>query len=292
MKKYLSIFMCLVLTVLLLSACSTNNQEDIQDEVIFLSDYIHCNITESGKKFGFNLLYLYKGKKPDVSFLTFNDSNADSMYESVIDDTIETIKDKDYNGYKAVILGFCLNISPMAAGDVLQINSISLSVNKNKTTLDTTGQIVIKKVSDSDEQYSCNSIYSTNVPVVLFSQGKNIEAVSFNYHTEDVVTLEKFEISDFLEISDSCVYIDDVKIGNIKDVFPLTVEADKAISIEINADFGSYDAFSDYYINSLLHYKSEADGDKILKDYFAVQAVGNFDDLSKLIDHVTRTEVF
>lgn len=284
MKRVISIFLCLIIFLFSLSACATNKQENI----LFLNDLIHCNITESGEKFGFNLLYLYEGKKPTIEFVSFDNQNTNSMFEEMIDDTIDSIVEKEYCGYKAVILGFCLDISPMEAGEQLQINSITLSINGKTKELDTTGQIIVNKISDLDEKYYCNSLYSTNVPVVLFSQGKNIEAASFNYHTEHSVTLEKFEFSDFLMVQDSCVYVDNNKIGNINDVFPLTVEANKTICIEINANFGDYENFSDYYINSLLHYKSDEDGTKVLKDYIAIQAVANFDDLSKLIDHTIQ----
>lgn len=284
MKRIISIFLCLILCLFSLSACSINKQEN----VLFLNDLIHCNITESGEKFGFNLLYLYEGKKPTIEFISFDKQNTNSMFEKMIDDTIDSIREKEYCGYKAAILGFHLDISPMEAGEKLEINSITFSVNGKTKEIKTTGQIIVNKIADSDEKFYCNSLYSTNVPVVLFSQGKNIEAASFNYHTEHTVTLEKFEFSDFLMVEDACVYVDNKKIGNLDDVFPLVVEANKAICIEINANFGEYDNFSDYYVNSLLHYKSDEDGSKVLKDYIAIQAVANFDDLSNLIDYTAQ----
>lgn len=278
--KRLSLILAVI--IMLCSLCSCSNDTNI----VFLEDLVHCNITESSDDFGFNLLYLYKGKAPDIEFISFDNQNANAMLEEMIDDTFDSISNKAYNGYKAVILGFVLDTSAMTVGSELQINSIKLSVNGNEKVLDTNGQILVKKVSSTDEQYYCNSIYSTNVPVVIFSQCKNIESASFNYHTENAVTLEKFEFSDFMQIKDSSVYIDKQRIGSIDEVFPLTVGADKAICIEISADFGNYDTFSDFYLNSLLHYSSAEDGTKILKDYFAIQAVGNFNDLSNLIDHV------
>lgn len=284
MKRAISIFTCFVMLLISLCACSSSESSNI----LFLGKYIHCNITESGNKFGFNLIYLYDGNKPTVEFISFDKQSTNAMFEKMIDDTIESIDDKAYNGYKAVILGFCLDISPMSIGEELQINSITLSVNGKEETVDTTGQISVKKVSDSDEQYYCTSIYSTNVPVVIFSWCKDIEVASFNYHTEHAVTLEKFEFSDYLKVQDSCVYVDKQKLGSIEEAFPLTVGADKAVCIEISANFGEYDSFSDYYVNSLLHYSSAEDGTKILKDYVAIQAVGNFDDLSNLIEHVCQ----
>lgn len=282
MKKIISLFMCIVLLISALCACSFNQSKNI----VFLEKLIQCNITESGDKFGFNMLYLYDGDKPNVEFISFDNQNANAMFEEMIDDTFDSISDKAYSGYKAVILGFVLDTSAMTVGSELKINSIMLSVNGNEKVLDTNGQISVKKVSSTDEQYYCNSIYSTNVPVVIFSQCKNIESASFNYHTENAVTLDKFEFSDFMQIKDSSVYVDNQRIGSIDEVFPLTVGADKAVCIEISADFGNYDTFSDFYLNSLLHYSSAEDGTKILKDYFAIQAVGNFNDLSNLIDHV------
>lgn len=272
----------LVVIMMLCSLCSCSNDTNI----VFLEDLVHCNITESSDDFGFNLIYLYTGKTPDIEFVSFDNQNANAMLEKMIDDTFDSISDKAYSGYKAVILGFVLDTSAMTVGSELKINSITLSVNGNEKVLDTNGQISVKKVSSTDEQYYCNSIYSTNVPVVIFSQCNNIESASFNYHTENAVTLEKFEFSDFMQIKDSSVYVDKQRIGSIDEVFPLTVEADKAICIEICGDFGDYDTFSDFYLNSLLHYSSAEDGTKILKDYFAIQAVGNFNDLSNLIDHV------
>ena len=284
MKRTISILVCLAMFLTSLCACSLNESKNI----IFLEDLIHCNITESGNKFGFNLIYLYDGVKPKVEFVSFDNQNTNVMFEEMIDDTIESIDNKAYNGYKAVILGFRLDISPMTIGEELQINSITLSINGKEETLDTNGQISVKKVSNSDEQYYCNSIYSTNVPVVLFSECKDIELASFNYHTEHTVTLEKFEFSDFLKVQNSCVYVDNQKIGSIEEVFPLTVGAGKAVCIEVSANYGDYDSFSDYYVNSLLHYRSDEDGTRILKDYIAIQAVGNFDDLSNLIEHVCQ----
>lgn len=278
--KRLSLILAAIM--MLCSLCSCSNGTNI----VFLENLVHCNITESSDDFGFNLIYLYKGKAPEIEFVSFDNQNANAMLEKMIDDTFDSISDKAYSGYKAVILGFVLDTSAMTVGSELQINSITLSVNGNERVLDTNGQISVKKVSSTDEQYYCNSIYSTNVPVVIFSQCKNIESASFNYHTENAVTLEKFEFSDFMQIKDSSVYVNKQRIGSIDEVFPLTVEADKAICIEISGDFGDYDTFSDFYLNSLLHYSSAEDGTKILKDFFAIQAVGNFNDLSNLIDHV------
>ena len=282
MKRVMSVFVCFVLVLFSLSACAKSSPED----VLFLNDLIHCNIMEAGGNFGFNLLYLYKGQKPSVDFVAFDNANANAMF----DDTIEGIAGKEYGGFKAVMLGFSMDISSMENGDELQINSITLSVNGTEKAFDTTGQIIVKKIADTEEKYNGSSLYSTNVPVVLFSQGKTIEAASFHYHTEQSVTLEDFEFSDFLEINHACVYVDDQMIGDIKDVFPLHVEADKSICIVIDADFGNYDSFSDYYVNSTLHYKSDEDGSKIVKDYIAIQAVGNFDDLSNLIDYKVQNK--
>lgn len=283
MKKALSLLLCFVLAFSLCS-CSPSNSGN----VVFLNKLIQCNVTESGKKFGFNLLYLYQGKEPDVSFTSFDNTNANALFEEMIDDTFESIDGKEYAGYRAVILGFCLDISPLKAGEELSINTITLSVNGREETLDTTGQITVKKTSDTDPAFYCNSVYSTNVPVVLFSQGKNIEAASFHYHTEHPVTLERFDFSDFLEVEKSGVYVDNQYVGSIEDTFPLAVEADKTVCIEIDANFGEYDSFSDYYVNSLLSYTSTEDGSKTVKDFVAIQAVGNFSDLSNLVDRINQ----
>jgi hypothetical protein len=282
MKKKMAVLLCVVLGFVSLSACGTNDRNDL----LFLNDLIYCNITECGGSFGFNLIYLYQGRKPTVEFVRFDNYTADALLEEMFDDTMDTLVDKKYNGYKMVILGFSFDTSILSEGTAFQINSITLSVNGTEQTLDTTGRIILNKVDSDNEKYNCNSIYETNVPVVVFSQCKGIEASFFNYHTDQDIVLEKFEFSDFLNIQDSCVYVDGTPLGSLDRVFPLSVAADKTISIEIDADFGKYDPFADYYVNFLLYYTSEEDGSKILKDYIAVQALSNYNDFSNLIDHV------
>ncbi len=282
MKRLILPLLYVSVMLFTLSACFHDTK------IIFADDLVYCDVIESGDKFGFNVIYLYKGTRPDIEFISFDSQNANAMFEEMIDDTFETIADKKYKGYTAVILGFLFDTSSMNANDVLTINVIELSVNGQKTELNTSGQIAYTKISGSDERYSCNSLYSTNVPIVIFSQCNNINGVFFNYRTEEVVTLEKFEFTNFIQIESSCVYIDEQKLGSIEDVFPLTVEPDKTITIEIiDTDLGEYDSFSDFYLNSLLYY-SDNEGSGLAQDYFAIQAVGNFEDLSILIDHMIR----
>ena len=283
MKKIISLLICF-LFLITLGSCTVSDTK----EIIFLSDYIHCDIIESGGKFGFNLIYLYRGGRPDVEFVSFDNECANALFEELIDDTIESISGKKFEGYYAVILGFCFDISSLQSGEQLQINEIILSVNGNEQKVDVAGKVVVNKIDSDDDEYYCNSVYSTNVPVVLFSQGKDIESAMFNYHTEDAITIEKFEFSNFLDIQDAFIYVDEQKIGAINEVLPIDIGADKTIRIEITANFGKYNSFSDFYLNSLLYYKSEMDGSSILKDYFAIQAVGNEKDMSNFVKQIIQ----
>ena len=208
------------------------------------------------------------------------------MLVEMVDDTFEAIKDLKHKDYGAVILGFVFDVSSLSAGSSLKIESVTLSVNGESTTLDLKDRITFNKISARDETYYCTSVYSTNVPVVLFSEGQNISSVSFNYRSEHKAVIEGFEFNDYINIADSTVFVDNAALGSIDEAFPLTLEADQALCIVIDGDFGKHNSFSDFYVNSLLSYTSEEDGSKKLKDYIAVQAVGNSNDLKNLIDQV------
>jgi hypothetical protein len=280
MKKMSALIVLIM--IVSLTGCSNNNNDK---NIVFLNELIHCNIIESGNQFGFNLLYLYKGKKPSIEFVAFDDNNVNNMFEEMIDDTFDTIKNKKYKGYKAVILGFTFDISAMESGSNLSIQEARFNVNGKDRSIKFSDPLKLQKVSGGDERYLCNSVYSTNIPTVVFSNCKDIENISFNYHSDQALTIDKFEFNEYIDINNYSVYINDRDLGNIKDLFPLDVPANSEIRIDIGGEFINGDSFSDYYLESLLYYHSPEDGNKVLKNFMAIQAVGNFDDLSKLIDN-------
>ena len=58
----------------------------------------------------------------------------------------------------------------------------------------------------------------------------------------------------------------------------------------IDGNFGDYNEFCDFYLNSFLYSRDEEGIEKITKDYLAIQAVGNEEDLTRLIDKILMEE--
>lgn len=281
MKKALIFLSIIAVIIFSFPSCSAFGTSDVR----FLNEFIWCNTSEAGDDFGLQIMYLYKGSKPTVEFSRFDNSDATAMLKN----TEETTENKSYKGYTAVIISFYFDFSSLPAGEEIKINSATFMVNNEEETIDLKDRITIGKISN-DKLYFCDSVFSTNIPFVMLSQGKDIEAVSFNYHTENKVTIEKFEFSDYLNITSSQVYVNGTSAGSIEEAFPLSVDADKNISIEINANYGDYNSFSTFLTDAVLYYNNEEEGDRILKDLIVVQAVGNFDSLCSFIDHVLDAE--
>lgn len=273
------IMLCVVV-MMLLSGCVPSKESN----VVFLNDLINCDIVEAGDKFGFDLTCLYAGMKPQIDFVSFDNENANARFIEMIDDTFSSISGISYKGYSCLMLGFSFDISSMEARSTHSIDEITLNVNGREVSVDVAGQIKLIKASDTEEKYRGDDVYSTNVPVVIFSNGKAIESVSFNYHTDRSVTIRGFQFNNYLNVTESVVFVDGTELGSIEDSFPVNVPGDAAIRIDVAAGYGEYDDFSDFYANSLLLYADSDGEERILKDYITIQAVANFTDLSNLID--------
>lgn len=277
MKKIILYLSIITIAVFSFPSCSSSGKSEVK----FLNELIWCNTQTVGESFGFQLIYLYKGNKPKVEFVGFDDHNLDALLEK----TEELYPfDKEYNGYRAASVGFYFDFSGLPPEKEIKINKMNFLVDNEKVTLDLDGRINLRIISDN-ELYNCESVYSTNVPFIIFSQGKNIETASFNYSTDKKARIEKFEFSDYLNIENSQVYVNGVSVGAIDEAFPLTAEANSSIRIDFGISFGEYNSYSDFMTDAVLSYSGE-EGKRILKDFIVIKAVGNYDDLCRLIDEV------
>ncbi len=277
MKKIILYLSIITIAVFSFPSCSSSGKSEVK----FLNELIWCNTQTVGESFGFQLIYLYKGNKPKVEFVGFDDHNLDALLEK----TEELYPfNKEYNGYRAAAIGFYFDFWGLSPEKEIKINKMNFLVDNEKVTLDLDGRINLRIISDN-ELYNCESVYSTNVPFIIFSQGKNIETASFNYSTDKKARIEKFEFSDYLNIENSQVYVNGVSVGAIDEAFPLTAEANSSIRIDFGISFGEYNSYSDFMTDAVLSYSGE-EGKRILKDFIVIKAVGNYDDLCRLIDEV------
>lgn len=281
MKKVILFLSIIAVVVFSFPSCSSSGK----NEVKFMNELIWCNTQTVGESFGFQLIYLFKGNKPKVEFVGFDDHNLDALLEKTEDITDDPF-DKEYNGYRAASIGFYFDFSGLSPEKEIKINKMNFLVDNEKVTLDFDGRINLRIISDN-ELYNCKSVYSANVPFIIFSQGKNIETASFNYSTDKKATIEKFEFSDYLNIENSQVYVNGVSVGTIDEAFPLTAEANSNIRIDLGISFGEYNSYSDFMTDAALSYTGE-EGTRTLKDFIVIKAVGNYDDLCSFIDEVTE----
>lgn len=279
MKKVILFLSIIAIVVFSFPSCSSSGKSEVK----FLNELIWCNTQTVGESFGFQVIYLYKGNKPKVEFVGFDDHNLDTLLEKTEELTDDPF-DKEYNGYRAAAIGFYFDFWGLSPEKEIKINKMNFLVDNEKVTLDFDGRINLRIFSDN-ELYNCESVYSTNVPFIIFSHGKNIETTSFNYSTDKKVTIEKFEFSDYLNIENSQVYVNGVSVGAIDEAFPLNVEANSNIRIDFGISFGEYNSYSDFMTDAVLSYSGE-EGTRLLKDFIVIKAVGNYDDLCKLIDEV------
>ncbi len=239
----------------------------------------------------FSLWCLYRGNKPDVKFVSFDDVTATSSLIEMSDVTIEPVKNRRYKGYKGIALGFFFDLSLLNSGDSICISSITLSVNGENTFVNFNNPIKYTEIGTDSGIYSTDAIFGVNTPVVAISDGDElVYPVRFVYLAYEDIVVNGFEFNDYYDITKSEICIDDTSVGSINDVFPVKLKKDSKISINMDITLREgYEKFSEYLFDAFLYLTDSSGEDKVLVDTFAIQAIGNYDDYCSMIDYLLES---
>ena len=254
--------------------CNDKNTND----VIVTGDMLKYNRIGS-KDFGFNLNLI--DNKPDttVEFLECTGKNTDGLTMEYNDDTFEDIKNKKLAGRYLTILGFVCHTE----NDYVEIDSITLNINNKKTVVQLSTPLIhtLKKASSDD------SVYSTVYPSMICTNSFSNTDYPFGFHAEKNAELVSFEFNDFVVPQDSTVLVNQIPVGSLDDVFPLSVKSGDDIEIQCKIDFkpdSKNSKYTNVVFNSELTYHAEnlSENSVISNDIFS-QAVSNADDAEALI---------
>lgn len=282
MKKMVCIFLLIVLFCSTF-ACSSDTGNE---RVVFLSDFIHCDQMDIGSSFAFNLTYVYKDKKPEITLVSFGDSNLDAIFERMRNEVSEE-QSKPYNEFKGGFLAFKFDTSSMGLGSNFAIDHVILNVDGKEKTVCFSDPVKYTRISPEDPIYQVDSVYGVNIPFIV-TGNVNPGFVSFVYQTDvDEVIIDSFEFNNYLTIEHSNVILNEINLGVIEDVFPLKVPANSVLKIDIGEKFEGENAdFSCYLINSILRFHSEKDGNGVLNDFIIFDRMKDYEDFTNMIDYI------
>ncbi len=288
MRKISKIFLLCFLMNVLLMGCTPALGDG--SRVIFLTDFTNCNLYNHGDKFAFTLYCLYRGKEPDVKFVSFDNVTATSTLVEMRDATIDLVKDRSYKGYKCLTLGFFFDVGILEPEMGFEIGSVTLSVNGENKVVNFDNEIRYMEV-DGDGKYSSCDISAVNVPMTTISGGEErVYPVRFVYLASNDVEITNFEFNDFFDITKSEISIDDSYVGSIEETFPVILRKNSKISINMDITYkDGYENFADYFFDAFLYLTDSSGEDKILLDTYMVQSIGNYDEYCSMIDYLLES---
>lgn len=277
MKKLLTIFITIIISSIILTGCNTSDQSNNNNDTIFGKDLVKYNL-DGTPDFGFNLSMITKNKDTAVEFVSFTGENTQGLTVTLSDDSYETIKNLSNNGYFLRLLGFTCN-----TGDSnVVINGVNLTVDGKEIYVEFKTPI---KHNVTEENLS-SDVQITNYPLFISTNSYDDTEYTFEYYTENDITVEDFSFNDFLSIANAEISVDGEVKGSPDLVFPLSVKKDSTISLKCNLAFKDDIIATDYdniYCDSLLTYSS-GDAQTILHNNLVSQGVSNEEDAKNAID--------
>ncbi len=284
MKKiFIFLAAAAVLTALVFSGCNTGADSN-SVECFVGTDMIKYNL-KGMEDFGFNVTLISANKDVDVEFISFEGENTQGLSVQLRDDTFESIKELNHNGYYIRLLGFACK----TADDYVKIDSVNLKIDGTEKQFDFSTPIK-HYVSDGDTN-SC--VYAQNYPLFISTNSYSTTEYHYSYSTDENVTVQSFAFNDFLNVKSVVVSVDDVEIGGA-DCFPLPLKKDSTLTIDCRLEFKEPDKIGEYnniYCDSVITYTLESGEQQSLPNNLVSQGVSNDEYAKNAIDYILKNNI-
>lgn len=284
MKKIvLSFMLILSLTAMSLSFSGCSEKEG----VIFLSKGTLCHYTEMGYKFSFNLLYLYTGNQPEISFVSFGEVSLDKAFLEMKSKKEEAFGESK-NGYRLGYLSIYLN------HEVTQsVTKVELLLNGNPVTVNFDNALVAE-MAERAGRYDCmKDIRVLKAPFTVNYGGLSMEGMDYSFQAQKDLTITSFGYSDYWDITDADVYVGGKMVGKLKDVLPLSIHAGESLTVRIqHATIPDDYLYADLMVNVSLLYTVDEEFD-VQKEYIDPNyflGITNEQEYAKFIDYYFEGE--
>lgn len=278
--KRIAYFLVSICTLFLVG-CSTDSS------YIFLEDSIVYNKAElsSVKNVSLCMEYVYKNRKPEIKFDSLKGKNIENIKCSVEDITDSSISSFKYKGYNWGTISVELEYLDTREEVEYEITNIVLEVDNKLVDVELKDSI---RHSFKNKAFENNvSIQLLQVPQVTF---RNAE-MAYIYSAQEDIIINNFYYEDSNITTDiNEVYIDDVFVGLLEDVFPLEVKKDSRIKIVVSCKSDLYKQYQNVYTNGLLNYSTN-NSKNIINEYkIILLGIYSADDVKLSIDQLIEQE--
>lgn len=236
-----------ILFVLLFAACGTSKKESVENNVVYFNNtYCNLKLTDEICPFMFN--YAYCGEKPIMGGMVAIAENGEEFPVEVEEFEILNLE----NGY-TIVRGSCyMDISNLELGTQTKIQDLLVKMNEEDVRIPLKQMYHIERAEFADNA----PVYWTNIPGVMFENGSFYKEYKFCYTTQEDVVITGFEFLDFITVTEAEVFVNEVSLGNMREVFPLELKAGEELKIQALGDFSEYGNI-DIVTNIILSYQYE-----------------------------------
>lgn len=265
----------------LLSCTKNKNTNNDEEEIIFIPQTIKWNTSTENYYFVVSIYFLFRGAPPEIKFVTTHNNIVDSFFSSdeirvleVLDEAKSRIKDNEFEtvvyktaehrGYKmaeysSVFFSFgdTENNTQVNLPPKIEVQKIAFTVNGKLTDFEL-GTPVVETLlpKDTDEA----KIDMTSLRGLAIDWGICLDITTPPHlrllleATCDLV-IDEFLLNDFVKITYSEIYVDEVWYGSIEDM-PFEIKQGEHVEISIEGEYLDEESiYTDVMLDSIIKYR-------------------------------------